>query len=103
MRYANTLYCHIYCINNYMYLPPFPILDYAACHEPTSRNINSCVQLFACILFCIHILFFCPLTSNYTIIDYVILKHGLRRKQNCIYVNEKCHVIVKIKFLRIYP
>ncbi len=33
-----------------------------------------------------------PLTSSCTIIEYVMLTHGLIKKQHCIYARIKCHI-----------
>ncbi len=37
---------------------------------------------------CAYLIILYILTCRHTIIEYVVPKHGLRRKQNCIYIYE---------------
>ncbi len=80
------------------FLNPFRVLENILAHFRGGFHNISCILLSYLPGPPYPIIRECPLTYRNISIEYVLLKHGLRKnrkwkKQNCLYMREICHVV----------
>ncbi len=88
------------CVNKLWYPPEKEVQTFFNPPPPSPRGIQNVLTsspfplthefklIHICMYSCVYLIILYNLTCRQTIIEYVIPKDGLRRKQNCIYVRE---------------